>query len=400
MAVKNMDIKKILIKKGVCLPAPESVEIGPEVDPDRISGDRVVVHAGCRILGERTLIHNGSILGHEAPATIENCYIGPQVRLSGGYFSGSVFLENVRLGSCAHVREGCILEENAAAAHSVGLKQTILFPYVTLGSLINFCDCLMSGGTGSKNHSEVGSAYIHFNFTPQQDKATPSLIGDVPAGVMLNQPPIFLGGQGGLVGPARLGFGVTVAAGTICRCDELRPNRLIFGGAQKEGNVAYTPGIYRNLKRTVLNNLIYIGNLMALMQWYRHVRSCFVSDSFPMPLLEGLFFTLTLAIDERINQLSAFIDKCQREELACRWPEVEGILSSNRNDDGDTLLRDTFLDSVSAGIQTWGRDYLQVIRGLDSDQKSIGSEWLKKIVDRLVGQAVAAVPALKKIRGE
>ena len=77
----------------------------------------------------------------------------------------------------------------------------------------------MSGGTDGKNHSEVGSSYIHFNYTPNQDKATPSLIGDVPAGVMLNQPPIFLGGQGGLVGPVRIGHGTVIAAGTIYRKD-------------------------------------------------------------------------------------------------------------------------------------------------------------------------------------
>jgi len=116
------------------------------------------------------------------------------------------------MGSGSHVRDGTILEEQASVAHTVALKQTILFPFVTLGSLINFCDCFMSGGTDRKNHSEVGSSYIHFNFTPNQDKATASLIGDVPNGVMLNKNPIFLGGQGGLIGPCRLTFGTIIAA--------------------------------------------------------------------------------------------------------------------------------------------------------------------------------------------
>jgi UDP-N-acetylglucosamine/UDP-N-acetylgalactosamine diphosphorylase len=90
------------------------------------------------------------------------------------------------------------LEEEASGAHAVGLKQTIFLPFVTAGSLINFCDALIAGGTSRKDHSEIGSSYIHFNYTPHQDKATPSLIGDVPHGVMLDQPAIFLGGQGGL----------------------------------------------------------------------------------------------------------------------------------------------------------------------------------------------------------
>ena len=110
------------------------------------------------------------------------------------------------MGPGAQVREGCLLEEEANGAHCVGLKQTILFPFVTLGSLINFCDCLMAGGTSRKDHSEVGSSYIHFNFTPDGDKTTASLFGDVPRGVMLDQPPIFLGGQGGAVGPVRAGL--------------------------------------------------------------------------------------------------------------------------------------------------------------------------------------------------
>ena len=44
---------KNLIDKGVQIVAPESVEIGGDVDPDCISGDNVVIHAGCRIFGSR-----------------------------------------------------------------------------------------------------------------------------------------------------------------------------------------------------------------------------------------------------------------------------------------------------------------------------------------------------------
>ena len=183
-----------LIEKGVKINRPTSVEIGDEVDVDRISADGVVIYAGCKIFGAETLILPGAKLGYEAPVTVDNCQVGPDVELKGGYFNQAVFLEKARLGLGSHIREATILEEQAVVAHTVGLKHTILFPFVTLGSLINFCDCLMAGGTSRKNHSEVGSSYIHFNFTPSQDKATASLIGDVPGGVMLNRQPIFLGG--------------------------------------------------------------------------------------------------------------------------------------------------------------------------------------------------------------
>ena len=267
--------KKIeeLLNKGVVIPDPYNVYIGDEVDTGRISGNGVIIYPGCKIYGSSVLILDKVKIGHEGPVTLENCQVGPEVNLKSGFFKEAVFLKGASLGSGSHVREGTILEEEAGIAHTVGLKQTILFPYVKLGSLINFCDCFMSGGTGSKDHSEVGSSYIHFNYTPGQDKATPSLLGDVPNGVMLKQKPIFLGGQGGLVGPCRLAFGTTVAAGTICRKDELRSGRLIFGGPSKSGNIPYTPGDNRNIKRILTNNIVYISNLTALMHWYSHVRS-------------------------------------------------------------------------------------------------------------------------------
>ena len=294
-----------LIKKGIRIPNPSSVEISPDIDLNRISGQGVTIYTGSKIIGKSTHISFGAKIGYEGPVTLENCWVGPGVQLKSGFFKEAVFLEGASLGFGAHIREGTILEEHASGAHTVGLKQTILFPFVTLGSLINFCDCLMTGGTDSKNHSEVGSSYIHFNYTPNQDKATPSLMGDVPKGVMLNQRPVFLGGQGGLVGPSRLAFGTIIAAGTIYRKDQLRQDRLVFEGMPKGGNIPYTFGLYRNIKRIVLNNIIYIANLFALRQWYYQVRYLFISPNFSEYLWQGLNQTLEKAIKERISRLIA-----------------------------------------------------------------------------------------------
>ncbi|MBU2430299.1 MAG: protein GlmU, partial [Proteobacteria bacterium] len=228
---KNM--VKTLIEKGVNIPNPESVFICDTVNPDCISSDNVTIYSGCKVLGSKTLIMKNSSIGYEAPVTLENTLIGENTQLHGGFFRQAVFAGDNVFGSGAHVREGTILEEQANAAHTVGLKQTILFPFVTLGSLINFCDCFMAGGTSRKNHSEVGSSFIHFNYTPNQDKATPSMMGDVHHGVMLNSKPIFLGGQGGIVGPIRINYGCLSAAGSILRKDELRCDRLLMGGAYK-----------------------------------------------------------------------------------------------------------------------------------------------------------------------
>jgi len=379
-----------IIKKGAKIANPAAIEIGPEVDTDRISGDGVVFHAGCKIFGAETLILPGVKLGYEAPVTVDDCQIGPDVELKGGYFNRAVFLDNAKCALGSHVREATILEEQARIAHTVALKHTILLPFVTLGSLINFCDCLMAGGTSRKNHSEVGSSYIHFNFTPNQDKATASLIGDVPRGVMLNQRPIFLGGQGGLVGPCRLGFGITVAAGTIIRKDEPRSDRLIFGGAGKGGNVPYEPGNFRMAQKIIINNINYIANLVALKHWYQHVRGLFVAQRFPQALLNGLNEKVSLAIAERINRLEAVYLK----KSNAGWSELKGFLNGQLSNSGDSKSMDTFLESVHKGIAAWGKDYIGVIQGLEPADSAGGTLWLQGIVDYITEEARRIIPAL------
>ena len=403
-----------LMQKGVKIPNPQSVEIGPEVNIDQISGEGVVIYSGCKLFGSSILILKGTQMGYEGPVTIDNCQVGPQVELKSGFFRDAVFLEKVSLGSGANVREGTIMEEESRVAHSVGLKQTILFPFVTLGSLINFCDCLMSGGTSRKDHSEVGSSYIHFNYTPNQDKATPSLIGDVPRGVMLNQKPIFLGGQGGLVGPCRLEFGTITAAGTICRKDQLQSGRLIFESKGKSGNLPFIFGMYPGIKRIVVNNIAYIANLMALEQWYNHVRSQFISNDFPEPLLGALKEKLAMAVDERIGRLKTLSQKMpasvkvyqkiakenassqilqQKIEFYNKWTEMEDHFRSLTNIDVKENLRNIFLETIRLGIVTTGKDYISVISELKSEDKENGTRWLQGVVDHIVDGVLKIIPS-------
>ncbi len=399
-----------LIEKGVAIRCPESVYVGPEVDLDRISAEGVKIHGGTRISGRETLIMSNAELGREAPVTIENCRIGPSVKLAGGYFSGAVFLARASMKSGAHVREGTILEEGARGAHSVALKQTILFPFVTLGSLINFCDCLMAGGTSPGNHSEVGSSYIHFNYTPNQDKATASLLGDVPRGVMLDQDPIFLGGQGGLVGPRRITFGTVVAAGTICRRDELRPGRLILGGGgQRHRSVPFTAAGINQIHSTVINNVLYIGNLFALRQWYRRVRSLFVGEDFPKPLHAGLLDNIDSIIEERILRFTAF---CRIMGTLCTDAEADGagpvapvrrgifnavqeVLKKQDQAAGGMKPDSRFVAGIEEEIARQGRDYVRVVQALDSRLKEAGIHWLQGIVNRVASEMAAVFPEIR-----
>ena len=402
--------------RGVNIPNPDSVEIGHDVQLDQITAKNVTIHSGCKILGESTLIMDHTTLGYESPATIVDCQIGPHVQLKGGFFKEAVFLKKASASCGSHVREGTILEEEASIAHTVGLKQTILFPFVTLGSLINFCDCFMAGGTSRKNHSEVGSSYIHFNFTPNQDKATPSLMGNVPQGVMLDQPPIFLGGQGGLVGPCRLAFGTVIAAGTIYRKDELRTGRMLIQGAGKGGNIPFVAGGYRGLKRIVVNNLFYIGNIMALNQWYRHVRSQFISEEFPLPLLNALVDKSEMVIDERIRRLKALANKMpesiaiqksrlkktppsrsmvQQTELYENMMDITSILRDMRDDKGDISIRDTFLEDLIPYLRPHQKDYIAVIKLLESKVKNNGTLWLQGIIDTTMSKVLDVIPSFK-----
>jgi UDP-N-acetylglucosamine/UDP-N-acetylgalactosamine diphosphorylase len=404
------------MKRGVVIPNPESVEIGEDVRVENISSDGVIIHSGCRIFGKSTRIMKQTQIGYEAPVTIQDCQIGPLATLKGGFFKESVFLEKASAGSGAHVREGCIFEEEANMAHSVGLKQTILFPFVTLGSLINFCDCLMAGGTSRKDHSEVGSAYIHFNFTPNQDKATPSLVGDVPKGVMLDQLPIFLGGQGGLVGPSRLAFGTVVVAGTIFRKDATRPGRMIFDAAGKGGNVPFVPGLYRGIKRIVVNNCLYIGNLIAFLHWYQQVRSLFISDSFPKTLRAAVMEKVVLIIQERIQRLDQLFSKMpssiqkyidiyhldpgakimlQQHELVANRNAVTDCLFSMQAYPGDTALRDPFLSRVAPLAEKHKKNYIETIQSLDPQSKKMGSDWLQGIVDNTLWKILEILPSFR-----
>ncbi|MDY0340193.1 MAG: UDP-N-acetylglucosamine pyrophosphorylase [Coriobacteriia bacterium] len=375
--------------KGVEVPSPASVDIGDTVDTDRISGDDVVIHPGCRIHGAKTVISAGCVLGAEGPVTIDDCWLGPRVELKGGSFKRSVLLEKANVGLGAQVREACLLEEAANGAHCVGLKQTILLPFVTLGSLINFCDCLMAGGTSRKDHSEVGSSYVHFNYTPDGDKTTPSIFGDVPHGVMLDQPPIFLGGQGGAVGPVRVNYGAVVAAGSILRHDIAEENQLVFASPPESFAQTRTSHTYRNLRRVMHNNARYLANLVALEQWYRHVRRPFFArQEFGDFVYEGALETLAAARNERISRLITMAAKVPKTHAASAGLGacVSDLCALYTIDEGLPSGRE-FLDLMRPEEAATRGNYLETVQHLPSETRTAGVEWLTQVVETLCSSA-------------
>jgi hypothetical protein len=395
MKIKKVDL---LVQKGVSIPNPESVYIGDDVNIDKISGQGVTLYSGTKIIGARSLIMPNSRIGYEAPVTMENTLVGANTRLDGGFFQDAVFAGANVFGSGGHVRKGTILEEEASAAHTVGLKQTILFPFVTLGSLINFCDCFMAGGTSRRDHSEVGSSFIHFNYTPNQDKATASMMGNVHQGVMLKQRPIFLGGQGGIVG-----YGCMTAAGSIIRKNELKNDRLILGGGFKEVSIPRRVGVYSGVENIVNNNIKYIAGLISLKFWYHHVRPLFVHDYLSGELLLGMQQNLSDCIEERIKRLKGLNEKltisrqillasskgketkaiCLHDTAVEMLNKSEDLFNENLVSDQMTREGESFVKAIELAITANGQNYIPVIQGLAPKILAAGSQWLYGIEEKI-----------------
>ncbi|HRR34486.1 MAG TPA: UDP-N-acetylglucosamine pyrophosphorylase [Kiritimatiellia bacterium] len=382
-----------LQSRGVTFVAPETTYVASDVNPGRVAPG-VTVHPGCRLSGADLSIGPGCVIGAEAPATVIDCQLGAGVHLAGGFFERSTFLDGFKAGSGSHVRPGCLFEEGSSIAHSVGVKQTVFLPWVTAGSLINFCDALMAGGTGRRDHSEIGSSYIHFNFTPHQDKATASLIGDVPRGVLLNQPAIFLGGQGGLVGPCVIAYGTVIPAGQIWRGDITEPGHLVAKPSFRSPiDRPYDAHLYPSVKRVVLNNLRYIGNIVALDTWYRVVRARFMAAEGPYAAAchAGARRRLAEILDERMSRLDELARKVELS-IACA-PDAAAASENRLFVEGWPALKDTLAawlgarESAAApeAVQTLvatlpATDYLNAVQSLPADAARTLADWLEQTV--------------------
>jgi bifunctional UDP-N-acetylglucosamine pyrophosphorylase / glucosamine-1-phosphate N-acetyltransferase len=399
---------RALLQAGARIPRPDSVVIGPEVRLEQIVARGLVLHPGTKIFGERTVILEGAELGYEEPVTLDNAVLGRRVKIQGGFVKDSVLLDGCEVRQGFHGRDGCLLEEGSYFAHNVGLKMTIVFPFVVLGSLINFCDCLLAGGTSRQHHSEVGSGFIHFNFSPRGDKATPSMFGDVPRGVMLDQLPIFLGGLAGVVGPTRIGYGSVLAAGSVYRGD-YGESLLVLGERTRDGSTAFRPRALGAIRAKVGKNVLYLGELTALWAWYRHVRPRLAGgDPLARAVIAAGLSMVEANIEERLKQMDRFRDlvkECLPEaaggdgkaalagewrEFVGRWDTVRPIIEDFRAVEGRTELREALCERLAAGSSS----YTAAIQALDPDARRVGTEWLTSIRSELMDRCRAALPLI------
>jgi hypothetical protein len=351
----------LLSSKGVEIVDPRQVYVDEFVDLHRIFPGSTLF-PGTRISGCSTVIAPEAKIGTEGPATIDNSAIGRGAEIASGYLTRAVLLDRSRIGSNGHIRAGTLLEEEASTAHAVGLKHTILMSFVTLGSLINCCDCLVSGGRSRSNHTEVGSGFIHFNFTPwgeTGDKATPSLIGGVPLGVFLREQRIFIGGSGGMVGPNRVGFGSFTVAGQIIRSDVAE--RRIHSEVARVIDAPWDFHARRPSELRIEINLEYIGHLVALHAWYSLVRRRRLpadhATSHTGMVVEAAITLIEDSIAERWTRLQHFVG--QNNPLApIQFPDVPCPLSVSQS----------------------SQPHIEWVRNLPDAELKVGIDWLKEIV--------------------
>ena len=124
-----------LASNGVVIHDPRQVFVATNVELENIQPG-AQLFPGVRVLGSGTIIGQGALIGSEGPATLDNVALDDGAEVASGYVTSSVLLRGARIGSNGHVRACTILEEDASTAHAVGLKQTVLMSFVTLGSLM------------------------------------------------------------------------------------------------------------------------------------------------------------------------------------------------------------------------------------------------------------------------
>ena len=362
----------LLENKGVTLIDRRQVYVSPDVSIDRIYPGSVL-YPGTRLTGSRTLIGSGAEIGTEGLAVVNSSVIGAGASIASGYVTECTLLPRAKAGANCHFRGGTLLEEEANTAHAVGLKQTIMMYGVTMGSLINFCDALISGGLSRKVHTEVGSGFIHFNFTPwgeSGDKATPSLIGTATEGVFLDKPPIFLGGMSGIVGPKEIGFGAMTIAGQVVR--KSVPDDTMYSGERTSFEKPFSYNTIepseKHIRIVRKCNTEYLAQLYALKAWYREIRmkrSMICGDDELSLVYTGALETLDECVKERLKRYKSFASQWGTDPFndACMHAEAPAF----------------------AGVIDWKTDlpYDKWIWSLSAEEKSQLHDWLASCADMI-----------------
>lgn len=399
---ESAQMAETLQARGVIIHAPTST-VFEDVDPERIEAG-AEIYPGCVIRGPETLLRAGSAIGHSGGGLFENTVVGRGTALYGGVFKDAVFLDGVTVRGNAEMRGGTVMEEGSEVAHHVGLKMTILMSDVVMGSLVNFCDALVAGGTSRKDHSEVGSCLALYNFTPWGDKFA-SMFGDVPRGVFLASRRIFVGGQTQIVSPVKVGYGALIPAG--CAVRRSIPENRMVGHQTLSVDTEFDHRLYGGLTPKFSLTREYVGNLRALLAWYAAVRLPSTrNDPLATACLRAAMIQIQAGIDERIKRLDKIIGKlpeslsihrellgedqrelhqrriAEHETVLASWPSWRRAMTTDRTLDAD-FLADIRTEMIRARAQ--GQDHRAAVRGLSAAHVDAGRQTLQDIVDGTMG---------------
>lgn len=387
-----------LAARGVDVWGPERVYVCEDVDLDAIEPGAVIRHA--TLSGATLRIGSGSVIGTSGHAEVDGCQIGRSVELGSGLYKGATFLEGVKIRGFAEIRPGTLLEEQVDLAHCVALKNTTFTCCCVAGSLINFCDLFLTGGTSRRDHTEIGSGVIHYNFDPRGDKWG-SQIGSI-RGVLMRSDPVFIGGTCGLVGPLEVGLGAVTAAGSIVRRD-IGENELVADSGRRLRKKGFDRRVYGPLKRQFMVTAKLVGTLRALDAWYHLVRLPSARED-ERPLYEAGRSQISAQIQERIQRLGKIVAKLSRSATARQRAPAEDPLLGHHLE----LIRqwDSFRKALERPVEHGtppnpflgafaearraGSGHLEAIKSA-AHEADLAECWLEGMVDNFADRASKAL---------
>lgn len=389
-----------LQSRGVDVWGPERVYVGEDVDLGAIEPGSVIRHA--TLSGPSLSIANGATIGSSGHAEVDDCQVGKNVELGSGLYQQATFLDSVRVRGFAEIRPGTLLEEQAEAAHNVALKNTTFTSCCIAGSLINFCDLFLSGGRSRREHTEIGSGAIHFNFDPYGDKWG-SLIGGI-RGVLLRSDPVFIGGNSGLVGPLEIGFGAVTAAGSIIRKD-VADNTLAADHRSTLRRRRFDLSAYGRLRGKFLLTAKMIATLHALDTWYHLVRIP-NADLAERQLYKAARTRIHTQTAERIARLGRIVEKLAAElgqesvpkataadhrALVEGWKTMRKVLeASGEQEDPPQEFLDPYRRAREGGL-----GHVEAVHAAHAGAPLAGW-WLDGLVDRITNRAGRAISKRRK----
>jgi UDP-N-acetylglucosamine/UDP-N-acetylgalactosamine diphosphorylase len=186
--------------------------------------------------------------------------------------------------------------------------------------------------------------------------------------------------------------------------------KLIVSKSPSGKVVDLIPRAYPSLSRVVKNNILYVANLIALEQWYHHVRKMFFEhQEFGHLIFAAILENLQIAKEERLKRLKDMAAKMlissdkekgkvkiirARQEFYEKSKLFEELLASDAGKTAGEEKRNQFLSAFVKHGKEHGGDYIEVVQSLPPDVSTEGTQWLDAIVHVICGHAGKALPAL------